>query len=167
MSDDLPGPERHSAGLPSDEQLRRIAGGVRRRIERRGRIARQVAGASAAVLVVAGGIALLAPIARTAGSATSAGGSGGSSAAEQVAVTCHDGTRTAKAEAPVGALPSSAAAACTRVLRTLPEAASGQERPTPAASPSPAAVLCETPRGILHVYLDGSGCAAHGMTQRP
>ena len=154
-----------SDGLPSDEQLRRIERGVRRRIERRGRVARQVAGASAAVLVVAGGIALLAPIARTAGSASSAGGSGDGAQAPGV-VVCHDGARTTRAEVPAGALPGGARAACARALRALPEAASGSDgRPSP--SPSPSAALCETARGVLHVYLDGSACGAHGMTQRP
>jgi hypothetical protein len=162
MSDGRPEP-----GLPSDEQLRRIAGGVRRRIERRGRIARQVAGASAAVLVVAGGIALLAPLARTAGSASSAGGSGGGSAAEAAVVVCHDGGRTTRAKAPTGSLPTGAVAACSRALRAdRPEAASGSEDgPSPSPSPSPS--ICETTAGVLHVWLDGSACGAHGMTQRP
>jgi len=155
-----------SDGLPTDEQLARIERGVRSRIDRRARVARRVAGASAAVLVVAGGVALLLPL-RIGGFTTGTSAGGGSSAARTVAVVCHDGG-VVRARAAEAGLPGTAIAACERALgRPAPAGASaaadGASGAPSALRTAPVPRVCTTEAGVVHVWLDGRGCPALGV----
>ncbi|GAA4734557.1 hypothetical protein GCM10025783_00190 [Amnibacterium soli] len=158
-----------SDGLPSDEQLRRIERGVQQRIRGRRLAAQRVAGALVAVLLVVGGIALVRPVLGTAGgAASSSGGSGGFvSGSAVVAVVCHGATGATVVKASEAGLPASALDACAAAgsrLSTARPRALQEEAPSPSASP--AAVLCRTAEGGLHVYPGGAAtCAAHAMTR--
>lgn len=157
-----------SDGLPSDEQLRRIEHGVQRRIRGRRLAAQRVAGALVAVLLVAGGIALVRPMLTSTGSASSAGGSSGGGSVAAVAVVCHGAGGTTTVKAAQAGLPGSAFAACA----AAPEKDAATARPnalqgrTPTASAVAAHVLCRTSSGDLHVYVGGAAtCAAHAMSR--
>lgn len=161
MNDDLPTPER----------LGRIERGVQRRIDRRRQVAQQIAGASVAVLLVVGGVALVRPllVSSSGGSASSGGGASaaGSSAEDTRTVLCHDasGTRTVQAR---GDLPAAALAACAPAVGG-PRASSARPGNLPATpSPSPTSVLCESSKGTLEVYLgDAATCATHDLRPFP
>lgn len=157
-----------SDGLPSDDQLRRIERGVQRRIRGRRLAAQRVAGTLVAVLLVAGGIALVRPVLTSTGSASSAGGSNGGHSVAAVAVVCHGPEGATTVEAAESGLPASAFEACA----TTTEHAAATARPnalqgrTPSPSASPAQVLCRASSGELHVYPGGPPtCAAHGMAR--
>jgi hypothetical protein len=157
-----------SDGLPTGEQLRRIERGVRQRIDRRRTIARRVAGASAAVLLVTGGIALVRPsLSMSGGSSASSGqdtGAGGTSAERSQAVICHTPTTTTKARAARDDLPASAFAACSAALATAVPSTRPNALEAPSPTTAPTAVLCESTSGLLHVYLgDARPCAAHDL----
>lgn len=161
-------------GLPTEEQLQRIRHGVMDRIDRRRRIARRVTRAAVAVLVVGGGVGLIAPALRfgvgSAASGTSAGS--GAESAPSVVVRFHAtaarGSHVTFAQADPARLPGSAIEACGAVEfqsdsgRTPTGAA-----PAPSSTSAPAAVLCRDDGGALHVYpSDGSPstlCARDGM----
>jgi hypothetical protein len=150
-----------SDGLPTDEQLRRIERGVQRRIDTRRRIAQRVAGTAVAVLLLAGGIALIGPLTSisTSGAAGGSSGSRGSVAATEP-VTCHDGGTTTRVSAARDGLPGSAVRACTQPA----QAADASRRPSADQESGARPVLCRAPSGALHVYLAG-GCAEHDMTR--
>jgi hypothetical protein len=158
-----------SDGLPSDEQLRRIERGVQRRIRGRRLVAQRIAGTLVAVLLVAGGIALVRPVLTSTGSASSAGGSSGGGSVATVAVTCHGPGGATTVKAAEAGLPATALAACTAAVEPAaasarPHALQGRTPPTP--SPSPTQVLCRTSSGALHVYLGGAAtCTAHAMVR--
>ncbi|WP_375405488.1 hypothetical protein [uncultured Amnibacterium sp.] len=156
--------------LPTPEGLGRIERGVQRRIDRRRQVARQIAGASVAVLLAVGGVALVRPflVFSSGGSASSAGGGyeAGSSAGRTSTVLCHEGATTRTVEAH-GTLPAAAIAACTSVARRTASSARPGDLP---ATPSPSAtpVLCESSKGTLHVYLDDAAtCATHDLLPFP
>ena len=155
-----------SDGLPSDEQLRRIERGVQQRIRGRRLVGQRIAGTLVAVLLVAGGIALVRPVLATSGAASSsAGGSTGGGSSATVVVTCHGPGGATTVRAAEAGLPATALAACaaTTGKGARPNALQGR---TPIPSPSPAQVLCRAPSGDLHVYLGGAAtCAAHAMTR--
>ncbi|GAA2752212.1 hypothetical protein [Amnibacterium kyonggiense] len=157
-----------SDGLPTDEQLRRIERGVRQRIDRRRRTAQRIAQASVAVVLIAGGFALLRPTLGVLG--TSSGGSAASGArpaSALVPVVCHHGASTATVRADPKDLPASALQACAaEEARFGPQVADRGPSPVPPSpSTSPrAAVLCRTADGDLHVWADGTTCRSHGMT---
>lgn len=154
MSDDLPTPER----------LGRIERGVQRRIDRRRQAAQRIVGASVGTLVVVGGFALILPAVSFSGGASSS--AGGSSAERTAAVVCHDATGARTIRVAVSRLPGAAIADCSREVSgtattdaTRPNAL-GDDEATP--SPLPTTVLCETEKGVLHVYLaDPAPCSAH------
>lgn len=158
MSDDLPTPER----------LGRIERGVQRRIDRRRQVAQQIAGASVAVLLVVGGVALARPLllSSSGGGASSAGGApAAGTSAEETTVLCHDASATRTVQAH-GALPAAAIAACAAAGPTAASARPGDVAATP--SPSPTSVLCESSEGTLEVYLgDASTCATHDLHRFP
>lgn len=161
MSDDLPTPER----------LGRIERGVQRRIDRRRQVGRQIAGASVAVLLVVGGVALARPLlVSSSGGSASSGGSGGSAAGSSAGrtstVLCHEGTTTRTVQAH-GDLPAAAIAACAAVDgQTASSARPGDLPATP--SPSATPVLCESSKGTLEVYLgDAATCATHDLRRFP
>jgi hypothetical protein len=154
--------------LPTDERLRRIERGVHQRIDRRRRLARRIAGASVAVVLVAGGIALVRPqLATTSGASSAAGGSAEGTSAGTVTVLCHRGAAVTPVQAERRGLPASALAACTTAQGAT--AASARPRPLDGRTPSPAPtpVLCASPSGVLHVYLgSATTCAAHRLQPR-
>lgn len=162
MSDDLPTPER----------LGRIERGVQRRIDRRRQVARQIAGASFAVLLVVGGVALARPLlVSSSGGSASSGGSGGSAAGSSAGrtstVLCHEGTTTRTVQAH-GTLPAAAIAACAAAVggQTASSARPGDLPATP--SPSATPVVCESSKGTLEVYLgDAATCATHDLRPFP
>jgi hypothetical protein len=158
-----------SDDLPDDERVRRIERGVQRRIDGRRRIAQRIAGASVAVLLVAGGFALLRPVV-----SLSSGAGGSASSAEGtsrvVRVTCHSAAGTERVAAEEDGLPASAIRACTAALggevsgtKAGAQGAGG----APSATPS-APLLCRTTSGALHVYLGTAAtCVSHDMTPAP
>lgn len=155
-----------SDGLPTDEQLRRIERGVRQRIDRRRRTAQRIAQASVAVVLIAGGFALLRPaIGTSSGGAAGSAASGAqpASAAALVPVVCHGpSARTVRVDPKD--LPGSALRACEH--RPGAQVADGRpELPSP--GPTGAAVLCRTTDGDLHVWSDGTTCRSHGMAPVP
>lgn len=153
--------------LPTSEGLGRIERGVQRRIDRRRQVARQIAGASVAVLLAVGGVALVRPLLVFSSGGSAGGGyAAGSSAGRTSTVLCHEGTTTRTVEAHA-TLPAAAIAACTSVTRRTASSARPGDLP---ATPSPSAtpVLCESSKGTLHVYLDDAAtCATHDLRPFP
>lgn len=151
-------------GLPSDEQLGRIQRGVMRRIDLRRLLARRIAGGAAAVLLVGGGIGLLAthPIGLSgASSGSAAGGSRAEDAAGSVVVRCaiHPGDESAgpaSVRVPESRLPEAAVAGCSGTTVEF-QAGSGGVSDSSAASAAPAAGRGSTPEpAVLCIDVDGS-----------
>jgi hypothetical protein len=157
-----------SDGLPSDEQLRRIERGVEQRIRGRRLAVQRITGTVVALLLVAGGVALVRPQLSSSGSASSADGASGGGSSALVVVICHapGGARTVRASSTD--LPASAIAACSAVpaeggASARPNALEGR---TATPTPAPTPVLCRASSGALHVYPGGArSCAAHAMTR--
>jgi len=134
-------------------------------------VAQRIAGASVAVVLVVGGIALVRPVLSFSGGASGSsaqGTSAGDTSAERTTtVICHDASGTTQVPAVRAGLPASALAACSAAIAaaataapsTRPNAVEGR---TPTPTPTP--LLCESPAGVLHVYVAGSGsCEAHDL----
>ncbi|MFD1721926.1 hypothetical protein [Amnibacterium endophyticum] len=172
-----------SDGLPTDEQLRRIARGVHERIDRRRRVVRGIAGTTAGVLLLAGGVALLP---RTIGALSGAGGGSGgsaarpasqaaegsaSSAASVVQVRCHErggGVRTTTAADD----PASIAAACGTVdfqsgAGRMPRPASTPPADLPSIASASPVVVCRADDGVRDVFPAGDAprtlCERRGL----
>lgn len=154
-----------SDGLPTDEQLRRIERGVLDRIDTRRRIARGIAGTTAGVVLLAGGIALLVPLAQSSGSGGSTAAGGGSAASArassaEVDVRCRLDDRVLRTAAPDDA--DSIAESCGAVAvdfqsssgrMPVPTGSGAAARPTPSAAPQ--AVVCRADDGVLEVLPAG------------
>lgn len=180
-----------SDGLPSDDQVRRIEQGVLGRIDARRALRNRVIGSVTAVVLVGGGLGLVAGVVRSGGAGMSSGSTAASGAA-MVVVRCalEAGSDTGAAgsvRVPAATLPRSAIAACTggavdyqsgEGAVPMPDSAGAGGAPTSspsspsAASPSaasapPTAVLCRDADGSLVVLsLSGSAsatCVRAGM----
>lgn len=155
-----------SDGLPTEEQLRRIARGVRGRIDRRRRVVRGLAGTTAGVLLLAGGIALLPRLGVTAMSGGASGSGSGSRAAAssaRVEVRCRLGDRVHRTVAPDE--PGRIAQACGATAVDFQSA--GGRMPSPSPSAVPRAVLCRGGDGVVDVLpagdRPGTACVRAGL----